>query len=198
MQISGEVYAKRKLFNGNGRVLSLSSSDWSCKKIPEVSENKLQNINFLDRWSSACFLLADQRDEFAACTWYRNHVFLFIDRGSSVCPDWRTSWSWRFCHLRAVEALLEQTTYQCDTAYWYFFSRKNRWLKRWRFEYFPILLKRHYSEAEIDELFADIRSMALKGVWKEKNMTSDYSWTFGQAFFFSGALISTVGRRVIY
>ncbi|VDD96930.1 unnamed protein product [Enterobius vermicularis] len=54
------------------------------------------------------------------------------------------------------------------------------------------------TEAEIDELFADIRSMALKGVWKEKNMTSDYSWTFGQAFFFSGALISTVGRRVIY
>uniref|UniRef100_A0A0N5AWJ0 Two pore potassium channel protein sup-9 n=1 Tax=Syphacia muris TaxID=451379 RepID=A0A0N5AWJ0_9BILA len=49
------------------------------------------------------------------------------------------------------------------------------------------------SEAEIDEMFADIRNMALKGVWREKNVTSDYSWTFGQAFFFSGALISTVG-----
>ncbi|MFH4980500.1 hypothetical protein AB6A40_007209 [Gnathostoma spinigerum] len=56
-----------------------------------------------------------------------------------------------------------------------------------------VLTESGFESSQVDQLFADIRYMALKGIWREKNATSDRSWTFGRAFFFSGALISTVG-----
>uniref|UniRef100_A0A0K0FLD0 Two pore potassium channel protein sup-9 n=1 Tax=Strongyloides venezuelensis TaxID=75913 RepID=A0A0K0FLD0_STRVS len=46
---------------------------------------------------------------------------------------------------------------------------------------------------DIDNLFSNIKDAALSGVWIEKNQTSESNWTFGQTFFFCGALISTVG-----
>ncbi|GMT11569.1 hypothetical protein PFISCL1PPCAC_2866, partial [Pristionchus fissidentatus] len=46
---------------------------------------------------------------------------------------------------------------------------------------------------EIEQLFTDIRDAARNEIWIEGNQTNDPNWTFGQAFFFSGTLISTVG-----
>uniref|UniRef100_A0A915PZJ2 Potassium channel domain-containing protein n=1 Tax=Setaria digitata TaxID=48799 RepID=A0A915PZJ2_9BILA len=56
-----------------------------------------------------------------------------------------------------------------------------------------LLKEAGFKETDIDQLFTDIRIMALKGIWTEKNVTTERSWTLGQAFFFVGALISTVG-----
>ncbi|KAF8386713.1 twk-46 [Pristionchus pacificus] len=46
---------------------------------------------------------------------------------------------------------------------------------------------------EIERLFKDIREAARNEIWIVGNQTNDPNWTFGQAFFFAGTLISTVG-----
>ncbi|CAP37367.2 Protein CBR-TWK-46 [Caenorhabditis briggsae] len=62
---------------------------------------------------------------------------------------------------------------------------QNQWRER--------LLQLDIDETEIDKLFINIREAALNGIWMDRNLTSDPNWTFGQAFFFAGTLISTVG-----
>uniref|UniRef100_A0A1I7YGH3 PKD_channel domain-containing protein n=1 Tax=Steinernema glaseri TaxID=37863 RepID=A0A1I7YGH3_9BILA len=54
------------------------------------------------------------------------------------------------------------------------------------------MVRAGFDEDEIDRLFANVRDAALNGIWVEKNVTNELNWSFGQAFFFSGTLISTV------
>ncbi|CAQ48405.1 Two pore potassium channel protein sup-9 [Caenorhabditis elegans] len=55
------------------------------------------------------------------------------------------------------------------------------------------MIRNNVDQSEIDKLFLNIREAALNGIWMDRNLTSDPNWTFGQAFFFAGTLISTVG-----
>lgn len=56
------------------------------------------------------------------------------------------------------------------------------------------LAAKGFDSNEIDNLFANIKYMTEMGIWREKNVTADYSWSYGRAFFFAGALLTTIGR----
>uniref|UniRef100_A0A7E4V4Y7 Two pore potassium channel protein sup-9 n=1 Tax=Panagrellus redivivus TaxID=6233 RepID=A0A7E4V4Y7_PANRE len=62
-----------------------------------------------------------------------------------------------------------------------------------RYEWEAKLFSAGFSADQVDQLFANIRFAAENGVWQEANVTSDNNWTFGSAFFFAGALLTTVG-----
>ncbi|GMS81278.1 hypothetical protein PENTCL1PPCAC_3453 [Pristionchus entomophagus] len=64
-----------------------------------------------------------------------------------------------------------------------------KYIQEWR----GILKKEGFAEEDIERLFKDIREAAKNEIWIVGNQTNDPNWTFGQAFFFAGTLISTVG-----
>uniref|UniRef100_A0A914NXU8 Two pore potassium channel protein sup-9 n=1 Tax=Panagrolaimus davidi TaxID=227884 RepID=A0A914NXU8_9BILA len=55
------------------------------------------------------------------------------------------------------------------------------------------LAAKGFDSTEIDNLFANVKYMAEMGIWREQNVTADYSWSYGRAFFFAGALLTTIG-----
>jgi hypothetical protein len=82
-----------------------------------------------------------------------------------------------FCRIEAPLEQIEHETYVEFREYWE-----------------RLLTSKGISETEIDRLFTNIKDAALNGIWTEKNVTSDLNWTFGQAFFFAGTLLTTVGE----
>mgnify|MGYP001796032850 CR=1 FL=1 len=52
----------------------------------------------------------------------------------------------------------------------------------------------HFSDEELYEFIRKIVTASQAGVLATNNVTFDSSWTFGQAFFFVGTLVTTVGR----
>ncbi|GMR59821.1 hypothetical protein PMAYCL1PPCAC_30016, partial [Pristionchus mayeri] len=63
------------------------------------------------------------------------------------------------------------------------------YIQQWR----GILRERGFEVEDIERLLKDIRDAAKNEIWIVGNQTNDPNWTFGQAFFFAGTLISTVG-----
>ncbi|CAJ0582709.1 unnamed protein product, partial [Mesorhabditis spiculigera] len=81
-----------------------------------------------------------------------------------------------FCRIESPLERIEMETY---------LEYRAKWTER--------LVGLGIREADIDQLFVDIRDASLNGIWMEKNVTNDPNWTLGSAFFFAGTLITTVG-----
>ena len=56
----------------------------------------------------------------------------------------------------------------------------------------------YFSDEELEEFIRKIVTASQAGVLATNNVTFDSSWTFGQAFFFVGTLVTTVGKWVLF
>ena len=51
-----------------------------------------------------------------------------------------------------------------------------------------------FSDEELEELITNIITANNRGVSAAKNVTGEPNWSFGQSFFFSSTIVTTIGK----